>query len=645
MVWNTVDIEYEQTGSSTTSNNMGMREMQIRAYEKRNSEHLIIKAPPASGKSRALMFIALDKLYNQGIKKVIVAVPERSIGSSFKNTDLVSHGFFADWKVKDEYNLTTVGGEGGKVNKFKQFMASNEQIIVCTHSTLRFAFEQLDDSEFDNCLLAIDEFHHVSADINSSRLGELLKSIMNNSNCQILAMTGSYFRGDSVPILTPEDEEKFDKVTYTYYEQLNGYKYLKSFGIGYHFYQGVYLSAIDEVLDTDKKTIIHIPNVNSLESTKEKENEVDAILDVIGEFQYQDSKTGINFVKSHQDGKILKVADLVTENGRDRVDKYLSEITELEDLDIIIALNKAKEGFDWPYCEHALTIGTRGSLTEIVQIIGRATRDSYNKNQAQFTNLIAQPEARDDDVTYAVNTMLKAISASLLMEQVLTPDFKFKRRRSPDEKNDGADIYIRGLKEPSTERSKQIIENDLYDLKAAIFQDDSVLKSMADQDTSPEVTNKVLIPKIIQEKYPDLSNDEIEEVRQAVVANNALTNSRQEEAGNTQFVRMAERIISVEDLSIDLIDKINPFQKAFEVISRELDAPTLKLIRETIDANKIHFDEAEIVYIWPKVEEFFHEYGRVPDINSDNELEKRMGEAVIFMRDKVREQESDESIS
>lgn len=645
MVWNTVDIEYEQTGSSTSSNNMGMREMQIRAYEKRNSEHLIIKAPPASGKSRALMFIALDKLYNQGIKKVIVAVPERSIGASFKSTDLVSHGYFSDWKVKDEYNLTTAGGEGGKVNKFKEFMSSNEQIIVCTHSTLRFAFEQLDDSEFDDCLLAIDEFHHVSADINSSRLGELLKSIMNNSNCQILAMTGSYFRGDSVPILTPEDEEKFDKVTYTYYEQLNGYKYLKSFGIGYHFYQGVYLSAIDEVLDTDKKTIIHIPNVNSLESTKEKENEVDAILDIIGEFQYQDSETGINFVKSHQNEKVLKIADLVTENGRDRVDNYLSEMTELEDLDIIIALNKAKEGFDWPYCEHALTIGTRGSLTEIVQIIGRATRDSYNKNQAQFTNLIAQPEARDDDVTYAVNTMLKAISASLLMEQVLTPDFNFKRRTNPNEKNKGTDIFVRGLKEPSTERSKQIIENDMYDLKAAIFQDDSVLKSMADQDTSPEVTNKVLIPKIIQEKYPDLSNNEIEEVRQAVVANNALTNSRQEEAGNTQFVRMAERIISVEDLSIDLIDKINPFQKAFEVISRELDAPTLKLIRETIDANKIHFDEAEIVYIWPKVEEFFHEYGRVPDINSDNELEKRMGEAVIFMRDKVREQESDESIS
>ena len=37
-------------------------------------------------------------------------------------------------------------------------------------------------------------------------------------------MTGSYFRGDAAPVLTPEDEAKFETVTYTYYEQLNGYK-------------------------------------------------------------------------------------------------------------------------------------------------------------------------------------------------------------------------------------------------------------------------------------------------------------------------------------------------------------------------------------------------------------------------------------
>ena len=55
---NIVDVKYEADGSSTQVDSYGMREMQKRAYAKRNSQHLLIKAPPASGKSRALMFLA-----------------------------------------------------------------------------------------------------------------------------------------------------------------------------------------------------------------------------------------------------------------------------------------------------------------------------------------------------------------------------------------------------------------------------------------------------------------------------------------------------------------------------------------------------------------------------------------------------------
>ena len=86
----------------------------------------------------------------------------------------------------------------------------------------------------------------------------------------------------------------------------------------------------------------------------------------------------------------------------------------------------AKEGFDWIWCEHALTVGYRSSLTEIVQIIGRATRDAPGKTRARFTNLIAEPDASEEAVTEAVNDTLKAIAASLLMEQVLAPRFEFK---------------------------------------------------------------------------------------------------------------------------------------------------------------------------------------------------------------------------
>ncbi len=119
---NLVDVTYAQTGESTATNKLGMRDMQIRAFEARNAPYLLLKSPPASGKSRALMFLALDKLYNQGIKKVIVAVPERSIGASFDKTDLISFGFFADWEFAAQYNLCTAGGEGSKVNSFNNFL-------------------------------------------------------------------------------------------------------------------------------------------------------------------------------------------------------------------------------------------------------------------------------------------------------------------------------------------------------------------------------------------------------------------------------------------------------------------------------------------------------------------------------------------
>src|SRR6266550_2637222 len=254
---NLVEVEYKQTGQSIKPNEFGMREMQARAFEQRNSQYLLIKAPPASGKSRALMFLGLDKLQNQGLKKVIVAVPERSIGSSFGNIELSKQGFFADWKVSPNNNLCTPGGEKSKVSAFVRFLQSDDdsdKILVCTHATLRFAFDALDETAFDGVVLAIDEFHHVSSDENS-RLGELLRRIMAKSTAHVIAMTGSYFRGDAVPVLAPQDEAKFTKVTYNYYEQLNGYKHLKSLGIGYHFYQGLYTSAISEILDPDKKTI------------------------------------------------------------------------------------------------------------------------------------------------------------------------------------------------------------------------------------------------------------------------------------------------------------------------------------------------------------------------------------------------------
>ena len=176
------------------------------------------------------------------------------------------------------------------------FLDSDDKVLVCTHATFRFAVDKFGAEKFDDRLIAVDEFHHVSADPDS-KLGTYIGQLIARGRAHIVAMTGSYFRGDAVPVLAPHDEAKFDTVTYTYYEQLNGYEYLKQLDIGYFFYSGSYVDDILKVLDPTEKTIVHIPSVTSRESTKDKIKEVEHIIEELGDWQGTDPATGFQLVK------------------------------------------------------------------------------------------------------------------------------------------------------------------------------------------------------------------------------------------------------------------------------------------------------------------------------------------------------------
>lgn len=677
-------VNYKQTGKSSNLNEMGMREMQARAFDARNAQYLLLKAPPASGKSRALMFLGLDKLHNQGLKKVIVAVPEMSIGGSFKDTNLTAHGFIADWTVQPSYNLCIPGGEQGKVNAFIRFMSdADAHVLVCTHATLRFAYQKMNPTDFNDTLLAIDEFHHTSAD-GENRLGELIDGVMAGSNAHIIAMTGSYFRGDAVPILLPEDEEKFTQVTYSYYEQLNGYQHLKSLGIGYHFYTGRYLEALHEVLNTTKKTIVHIPNVNSVESTKDKYSEVDHILDVIGEVVEKDITTGIITVKD-KSGRLLKVADLVDDNPlRVEVQNYLRNVSKAEDVDIIIALGMAKEGFDWPWCEHVLTVGYRSSLTEIIQIIGRATRDCEGKPHAQFTNLIAQPDAEDDDVKVSVNNMLKAITVSLLMEQVLAPavSFKPRSRLQPDERVQPGTVIIEDMTSPVSEKVLKALEN-MDNIKAAILQKREIIAPAVTGDVDPEVLEAVEIPKIVEKLYPEMDASEVLTVSEAAHASigiqstgglfdeselpegakimvppgvedtaasyprGASTDEKPALKGddgnpkpNRKFVLIGNKFVNIEHLNMDLIRQINPFQGAYEILSKAVTPAVLKTIQDTVVGMRSQMSEEEAVILWPRINEFRKDKGREPSVTAGDPYERRLADALAYIKRKAQERKT-----
>ena len=644
-------ISYQQTGKSTNTNELGMREMQARVYEKRNEKYLLVKAPPASGKSRAMMFVALDKLAHQGIKKVIVAVPEKSIGRSFKDTSLKKFGFFEDWSVSQYFNLCDTENEQEKVKRFKEFVApyTKAKTLVCTHATLRFALKELKDEELNDFFFGIDEFHHTSADANNG-LGDVVRRLMNKTNAHILAMTGSFFRGDGVPVLRQEDEARFTPVQFNYYDQLNGYKYLKSLGLGYHFYKGHYLSALDKVLDTRQKTLIHIPVTGAKAAgVYDKYEQVKQIIDLIGSIIDEDYSTNIITVKT-KEGKLLKVADLVNDDPdhRNHVQGYLQRMTKPSDVDIIIAMGMAKEGFDWEWCEHCLTIGVRGSLTEIVQIIGRCTRDSEGKEHAQFTNLIAAPDETQDDVTVAVNDMLKAITASLLMEQVMAPKWNFKV--SADEEEDpqidpSRQIVVEGLQPFKSEEARQIIDEQLDELKACVLQDPRI--EAAIEGEAPEYIHEVLLPKIVEERFPQLPPEDIEAISQRLSLDFVLrtidpepaeTEDEEEASEGNRLVQLANTFINLDHLDINLIKTINPFQRAYEIMSNEIDAPVLKVIQDAIADKKINMDidEAKRIYL-TIFQEWRKEHGDHPSLQSPDPNERRMAEAIrILMNYKIR---------
>ena len=674
-----VSVSYASNGSSTKANELGMRVMQERAFEKRGEQYLLIKSPPASGKSRALMFIALDKLNNQGIKKAIIVVPEKSIGASFNDEPLTQYGFYWDWSVSPKWNLCNAPGEdGGKVNSVKAFMESADRILVCTHATFRFAVDRFGIQLFDDCLLAVDEFHHVSANPDN-KLGIHLGSFIARDKTHVVAMTGSYFRGDAEAVLSPQDEAKFETVTYTYYEQLNGYEYLKTLDLGYYFYSGSYVDEIGEVLDTHLKTIIHIPNVNSRESTQRgKTTEVSEIMGAMGKWEMTDPVTGFHIIKTADD-RTLKVADLV-DDGPDRHAKVLTALKDpaqknnRDHVDVIIALGMAKEGFDWIWCEHALTIGYRSSLTEIIQIIGRATRDAKGKTRSRFTNLIAEPDASQDKVTDAVNDTLKAIAASLLMEQVLTPKFNFTPKNPQATPLEGFDygengyqaggnnvgfneetgqfhIEIKGLVEPKTKEAKRICQEDLNEVITAFVQDKvSIERGLFDDEMVPEELTQVRMGKIVRDKYPELDEVDQEAVRQHAIAAMNMTQQAKkfineqpeqgsgtnegesERGGSTAFIQGVKRYVTdVRDLDIDLIDRINPFSEAYAILSKAMTEESLKQVQAIITGKKVTMTPEEARDLAKRAVIFKNEHGRLPSLTAADPWEKKMAEGIAYL--------------
>ena len=299
------------------------------------------------------------------------------------------------------------------------------------------------------------------------------------------------------------------------------------------------------------------------------------------------------------------------------------------------------------------------------QIIGRATRDAPGKHRARFTNLIAEPDASEEAVTEAVNDTLKAIAASLLMEQVLAPRFDFKPKNEASGPVEGFDygeggydptrcnvgfneasgrfqIEIKGLAAPKSKEAARVCQEDLNEVITAFVQDKTAMeRGLFDEELVPEELTQVRLGKIIKDKYPELDKEDQEAVRQHAVAALNLTQKAKEialggaeadQGGNTALIDGVRKFaMDVRELDIDLIDRINPFGEAYAILAKAMSEESLMQVAAIISAKKMSLTPEEARELARRALKFKQERGRLPSLTSPDAWEKRMAEGVAFL--------------
>ena len=283
---------------------------------------------------------------------------------------------------------------------------------------------------------------------------------------------------------------------------------------------------------------------------------------------------------------------------------------------------------------------------------------------ARFTNLIAEPAAADDVVVDAVNDTLKAIAASLLMEQVLAPRFEFTPKDvgpkdgfdyGPGGYQEGGTnvgfneergqfhFELKGLVEPTTQEARRVCQEDLNEVITAFVQDKpSLERGLFDPETVPEELTQIRMGKIVRDRYPDLSETDQEAIRQHAIAalnvtqqaskiitETATDDGTGELKANTAFVDGVRKFaMDVKELDIDLIDRINPFDAAYAILAKAMNEGTLRQVQAAIAGRKTTLTEEEARAYAVRAVQWKRERGRSPEITSRDPWERQLAEGV-----------------
>jgi len=599
---NGFNFEWQNSDLNNTDLGDGFRRMrvwQLNAFEQLKTEsYMILNAPMASGKSWMMCLLSAFKMKNNTSLRTIIVVPQTIIGSGFADAKIqMPDGERLHWQIK--HNLCRDEFSKGTVNYFIRWLEKpsdifSERSLLCTHATLVAAYRKLKAENrlhlFKNILLWVDEAHHIKnvvvegfdgAIINNG-IGELISFFLDNNitSIQIGLTTASFFRGDRASLLTDSMEAKFKRFNLPCDEYLKTMTYLKSFSFDFLLSGHNYAKGIEHLIQERKgKDIIYIPHPVSQFSTGNKLQEVGNIINIYGDVLYT-THDGVMIVSGKR-GE-LKILDLVNEVQRKQKKNYLDNpiVNKQSDgLDAIISLGMFKEGANWIYADRSIIVGARSSLVDVLQMIGRLLRDVEGKSHVEVFQLLPFSLDQQDKEAFRenLNNYLKAIYASLILENILNP------------------VKIKATQKVEKEKNEKEENNKVNWLNAAL-PDDTKQQLLIE-----EVRNHLF--DIMSENKKTINDvhllyDEYSKIMPEILENYGITEHKQEVAKQIWGISVRRTMqlqgLSVENIDFDIIQEIHPLGFLLRYSSGISNVHTFEKLREAIEQSRIWmpFEEA-----------------------------------------------------
>lgn len=614
-----------------------------------------INAPTGSGKSTMLSMLAYHRTINDIKKKAIIVVPQTIIGKGFKSKIFkLPNDNVVDWSI----GLDLVSESNDNFNQLVSFIIDDihyskeypfERVAVCSKDTLIGAFKKLSDEDkekyWDNLLICIDETHHLQMNEISdgvyemNELSQVVDYSFKNNNNEIILVSATMFRGDKKGLISNEMISQAINYKLPFDIYMGEMNHLKSFSYDFVINTGDYTNDISKTIknlfnDNLKKLFIYVPHTTHFMSTgnktrEGKKNEIKEILNQLkivlnGDSISLDEKTGIYHIQNSE-GLDYKVCDLYDEELFNSKTKHFvndEKINEDRDsLDCIITMNRGKEGFDWEHANGMVIVGKRGSLTDVIQMVGRLLRDKKGKEKVKVLHMLPfsphQPIAPNLD--NSLNDFFKAIAISLLMEDVFTP--------TPIQTNDDSAPTGQLSGSSSSSSSSNNIFDDLgLDENFIVDLFDKAQKSLVNIAGSLVESQGTYSPGELKEQMPSI-------VKKWVEDNDIEADEGQiEELASKVYNQFAKRTLQMQGLNVSninwqMIESADPIEFTLRYVGKDTTLESLKELRRLIS-----YGESESNSMCHKVCQWILENNKKPSQASSNKEERKLGKWITYQR-------------